>query len=166
MSSDLWYGLGCVALGGVTLMDWWFEMFSDSGYAQLSRSFMDQPGFYMGRNTIALLKPAIGSMFVFGGGLFFVQVSDDDISIPGVILTVGVVLSMVLSLIALIPFPLPRPMYPEWQMEKRRRRRAEAGRGDQNRADAVGHGAAGVPAEEAHRRWETSGPGGSNRRTG
>lgn len=45
MSSDLWYGLGCVALGGVTLMDWWFEMFSDSGYAQLSRSFMDQPGF-------------------------------------------------------------------------------------------------------------------------
>lgn len=70
MSSDLWYGLGCVALGGVTLMDWWFEMFSDSGYAQLNRSFMDQPGFYMGRNTIALLKPAIGSMFVFGGGLF------------------------------------------------------------------------------------------------
>ncbi|EGQ75070.1 LysR family transcriptional regulator [Actinomyces sp. oral taxon 448 str. F0400] len=51
-------------------------------------------------------------------------------------------------------------------MEKRRRRRAEAGRGDQNRADAAGHGAAGVPAEEAHRRWETSGPGGSNRRTG
>ena len=54
---------GCLVLGGGTLVNWWFEMFSDCGYAQLCRSIMSQGGFYLGRNTIALIEPAVGSMF-------------------------------------------------------------------------------------------------------
>ena len=35
---------------------------------------------------------------------------------------------VVVALLGLIPFPLPGPMYPEWQMEKRRARAEAAAR--------------------------------------
>ena len=73
---------GCLVLGGGTLVNWWFEMFSDCGYAQLCRSIMSQGGFYLGRNTIALIEPAVGSMFAFGGALLLVETSGSEVSLP------------------------------------------------------------------------------------
>ena len=35
---------------------------------------------------------------------------------------------VVVALLGLIPFPMPGPMYPEWQMEKRRARAEAAAR--------------------------------------
>ena len=119
---------GCLVLGGGTLVNWWFEMFSDCGYAQLCRSIMSQGGFYLGRNTIALIEPAVGSMFAFGGALLLVETSGSEISLPEAFFGGGLFLSMVLFAVGLIPFRLPAPMYPEWQMEKRRARAEAAAR--------------------------------------
>ena len=121
-------GFGCLVLGGGTLVNWWFEMFSDCGYAQLCRSIMSQGGFYLGRNTIALIEPAVGSMFAFGGALLLVETSGSEISLPEAFFGGGLFLSMLLFAVGLIPFRLPAPMYPEWQLERRRRRAQEAAR--------------------------------------
>ena len=120
-------GFGCLVLGGGTLVNWWFEMFSDCGYAQLCRSIMSQGGFYLGRNTIALIEPAVGSMFAFGGALLLVETSGSEVSLPEAFFGGGLFLSMVLFAVGLIPFRLPAPMYPEWQMERRRRRAERVG---------------------------------------
>ena len=38
-------------------------------------------------------------------------------------------ISLAVAALGLIPFPLPAPMYPEWQLEKRRRLAARSGAG-------------------------------------
>ena len=117
MTESMWGGIGCLVLGGLTLVNWWFEMFSDCGYADLCRSVMESLG--SGRNTIALVEPAIGMMFLFAGcGLL----SDPDGSKNGPVQTffvIGGLLSMALFVLGLIPFRLPRWMYPDWQADKR-----------------------------------------------
>ena len=117
MTETMWGGVGCLLLGGLTLVNWWFEMFSDCDYADLCRSVMESLG--SGRNTIALVEPAIGMMLLFGGcGLL----SDPDGSKDGPLqtfLVIGVLVSMAVFLLGLIPFRLPRWMYPDWQADKR-----------------------------------------------
>ena len=148
--SSVGMGFGCLVLGGGTLVNWWFEMFSDCGYAQLCRSIMSQGGFYLGRNTIALIEPAVGSMFAFGGALLLVETSGSEISLPEAFFGGGLFLSMLLFAVGLIPFRLPAPMYPEWQMERRRRRAERGG----NRARAGGRAA----DEAARAVWDASAP--------
>ena len=62
----------------------------------------------------------------------------------------GALLSVVLFAVGLIPFRLPAPMYPEWQMERRRRRAERGG----NRARAGGRAA----DEAARAVWDASAP--------
>ena len=142
--SSVGMGFGCLVLGGGTLVNWWFEMFSDCGYAQLCRSIMSQGGFYLGRNTIALIEPAVGSMFAFGGALLLVETSSSEVSLPEAFFGGGLFLSMVLFAVGLIPFRLPAPMY-------RRRRRAER---VGNRAPSGGRAA----DEAARAIWDASAP--------
>ena len=127
--SSVGMGFGCLVLGGGTLVNWWFEMFSDCGYAQLCRSIMSQGGFYLGRNTIALIEPAIGGFFLFSGCGMLVDSCGIQEEFISLLLFGGALLSVVLFAVGLIPFRLPAPMYPEWQLERRRRRAAQSGAG-------------------------------------
>ena len=141
MSENVLYGLGSLALGGVPVVNWWFAMFSDSDYGEMCRD-MSSGEFSLGRNTIAVIQPAVGTCFVFGGGLLLAEAAGlgyDEGPLAWFFLA-GALLSMVVGLLGLIPFPLPRLMYPEGQMERRWRRSltaAEAAAADeaQRRAD-------------------------------
>ena len=40
MTESMWAGIGCLAMGVMTPVNWWFEMFSDCDYADLHHSIM------------------------------------------------------------------------------------------------------------------------------
>ena len=114
MSNQVWVGIGGLVLGGAMLVNWWFEMFSDSWYAELCRSFMEE--FNLGRNTTALIEPAVGGFMIFGGGALLVDNSNSLMWIFGP----GSLVCLAAAAMGLVPFRLPQFMYPEGQMEKRR----------------------------------------------
>ena len=118
MTESMWAGIGCLVLGGLTLVNWWFEMFSDCDYADLCRS-ITKDSFDLGRNTIALIEPAGGMMFTFGGGMLLMNPEGLTEEPWQLFLLFGTVSSMALFLLGLIPFRLPRWMYPDWQADKR-----------------------------------------------
>ena len=120
MPEDAVYGIICIVIGIGTLINWWFEMFSDSSYADLCRSMMDSE-FNLGRNTIAVIEPAIGASMLTGG-IFLLNRNDGSLGQAAGWLCV---FFLTLAVLGVIPFPLPKPMYPEWQMEKRRQRRLQ-----------------------------------------
>ena len=99
-------------LGAVTMLNWWFAMFSDHWYGDLGRSF-GEGEFNVGRNTVALTLPAVGLFCLFGGAgmLFNHRLGQGDPFVG--FFVVGTVTFLVVAVLSLIPFPLPGPMYPE-----------------------------------------------------
>ena len=129
MVRDVFYGVVCLFLGGMMFVNWWFAMFSDSGYGKGCRSML-WGSFSLGRNTVAVIEPAVGGLMTFGGcGLLAQAAGFETGDLVTSFFGVGFFLSMVVGILGLIPFPLPAPMYPEWQLEKRRRRAARSGAG-------------------------------------
>ena len=124
--SDTQVGVGCLVLGAVTMVNWWFAMFSDRWYGDLGRSF-GEGEFNVGRNTISLILPAVGVAFSIGGCGMLLYPSGSSEGMPKVLMGTALFF-VVVALLGLIPFPLPGPMYPEWQMEKRRARAEAAAR--------------------------------------
>ena len=124
--SDTQIGVGCLVLGAVTMVNWWFAMFSDHWYGDLGRSF-GEGEFNVGRNTISLILPAVGVAFSIGGCGMLLYPSGSSGGMPKVLMGTALFF-VVVALLGLIPFPMPGPMYPEWQMEKRRARAEAAAR--------------------------------------
>ena len=119
-------GVGCVLLGAFPLVASWFAMFSDSVWGDLAREMLDGV-FSLGRNTIAVVEPAVGSLLVFGGLLLLAQ--EFGFENGGIVTSlIGVVFfsSLVVAVLGLIPVRLPGWMYPEWHEERRWRRREQA----------------------------------------
>ena len=101
-------------------------MFSDSDWGEAAREMLDG-GFSLGRNTIAVIEPAVGLCFLFGGLLGLA----DPVGVEnGGLVTslIGIVFfsSLVIAVLGLIPVRLPGWMYPEWHEERRWRRREQA----------------------------------------
>ena len=126
MFKDIIMGITCILLGGFTFSFWCFAMFSDSDWGELAREMLDG-GFSLGRNTIAVIEPAVGSFLVFGGMLLLAQAAGFDGEDP-VALVFGVpgLVSLVVAVLGLIPVRLPGWMYPEWHEERRWRRAQQA----------------------------------------
>ena len=71
-----------------------------------------------------------------GGYFLFLLEGGGDRRSWTVVCVGGVCLSsMVLAILGLIPFRLPGWMYPEWQLERRRRRAQEAARANRDHED-------------------------------
>ena len=144
MVKEVLGGVGCLVLGGASLVNWWFAMFSDGGYGGMCRSMM-RGAFSLGRNTAALIQPGFGGFLAFGGcGLIFEAAGCEETAL-GKFFLFCTVISVVVALVGVIPFRLPWFMYPEGQMERRRRRR---GMTDADAAEEVWR-RAGSPSKDA-----------------
>ncbi|WP_454934652.1 hypothetical protein [Actinomyces oris] len=126
-SSEMFGAIGCLALGGITLVNWGFAMFSDHWYADMVR-YQSKTWFNLGRNTESVITPAAGLSFIFFGVGMLLYPVDADESAMGWLLGGGAAFFLFAAVLGLIPFRLPGPMYPEWQLERRRRRAQEAAR--------------------------------------
>ena len=126
-TSELVAGVTAAVVGGVTLVNWWFVMFSDSWYGDFQRD-LSKVWFNLGRNTGSLITPASGIMMLSGSGFLFL--AEGGVESAWLLTCSGVIfiLSMVFVVLGLFPFRLPGWMYPEWQLARRRRRAEEAAR--------------------------------------
>mgnify|MGYP000866313228 FL=1 len=112
MLKDIVMGAICLALGGFTFSFWWFAMFSDSDWGDLAREMLDGE-FNLGRNTIAVIEPAVGLCFLFGGLLGLADPAGIDENSPvRSFLTIFVLVMLVVAVLGLIPVRLPWWMYP------------------------------------------------------
>ena len=94
-------------------------MFSDSVWGDLAREMLDGV-FSLGRNTIAVIEPAVGILLVFGGLLLLAQ--EFGFENGGLVTSlIGIVFfsSLVVAVLGLVPVRLPGWMYPEWHEERR-----------------------------------------------
>ena len=120
-SSNILAGFIGLIIGCVTMVNWWFVMFSDSWYGEFQQG-LSRAWFYLGRNTESLITPAAGIMMLSGGWfLFLLEGGGDRRSWTVVCVGVVCLASMALAMLGMFPFRLPGPMYPEWQLERRRR---------------------------------------------
>ena len=119
-SSDIYGAIGSLVLGSLTLVNWGFAMFSDHWYADMVR-YQSKTWFNLGRNTESVITPAAGLSFMFFGVGMFLYPVDADKSAMGWLLGGGAVFFLFVAVLGMFPFRLPGPMYPEWQLERRRR---------------------------------------------
>ena len=126
--------VGLLVIGGVTLVNWGFTMFSDHWYADLLRA-QSKTWFNLGRNTESVITPSIGMFCVLGGFGMLLYPDTADTSVWGQVLGGLALVFLALAVLGLIPFRLPGPMYPEWQLERRRRRAQEAARANRDHED-------------------------------
>ena len=120
------YSFTGIFIGLFAIVAWWFAMFSDSDWGEAAREMLDG-AFNLGRNTIAVIEPAVGILLVFGGLLLLAQ--EFGFENGGLVTSlIGIVFfsSLVVAVLGLVPVRLPGWMYPEWHEERRWRRAQQA----------------------------------------
>ena len=120
------YSFTGIFIGLFAIVVWWFAMFSDGVWGDLAREGLSGV-FSLGRNTIAVIEPAVGILLVFGGLLLLAQ--EFGFENGGLVTSlIGIVFfsSLVVAVLGLVPVRLPGWMYPEWHEERRWRRAQQA----------------------------------------
>ena len=119
------YAFAGIVIGMFAVVAWWFAMFSDSDWGEAAREMLDG-GFNLGRNTIAVIEPAVGGLMLFGS----CGVMVDEVGLDGTgvwwFFVLAMLTCLVIAVLGLIPVRLPGWMYPEWHEERRWRRREQA----------------------------------------
>ena len=119
------YSFTGIFIGLFAIAAWWFAMFSDSVWGDLAREMLDG-GFNLGRNTIAVIEPAVGGFMLFGGCGLLTDATGGEDSFLSELFFIGCLVSLVVAVLGLVPVRLPGWMYPEWHEERRWRRREQA----------------------------------------
>ena len=119
------YAFAGIVIGMFAVAAWWFAMFSDSDWGEAAREMLDGV-FRLGRNTIAVVEPAVGGFMLFGGCGLLTDASGGGVSFLSDLFFIGCLASLVVAVLGLIPVRLPGWMYPEWHEERRWRRREQA----------------------------------------
>lgn len=112
----MWTGFGCIAFGCLLIHAWWFETYTDSALASAWRrmSAARSPT----RSAQAILRPCVGLMFFFGGIALLLEPIGAPVFIVRVLLFIAL-LALVVGVVYLLPFPLPRFADPYYQYLKR-----------------------------------------------
>ena len=112
------YSFTGIFIGLFAVAAWWFAMFSDSVWGDLAREMLDG-GFNLGRNTIAVIEPAVGGFMLFGGCGLLTDATGGEDSFLSELFVIGCLVSLVVAVLGLVPVRLPGWMYPEWHEERR-----------------------------------------------
>ena len=131
---DATTAVGAVVLGVGTLVNWGFVMFSDHWYGDLLRG-LSKSWFNLGRNTESVISPAAGLLFISAGTCLLLFPYGPEPGVCDDILVSISFICVVILILGMFPFRLPGWMYPEWQLERRRRRAREAVRANRDHAD-------------------------------
>ena len=131
---DATTAVGAVVLGVGTLVNWGFVMFSDHWYGDLLRG-ISKSWFNLGRNTESVISPAAGLLFISAGTCLLLFPYGPEPGVCDDILVSISFICVVILILGMFPFRLPGWMYPEWQLERRRRRAREAVRANRDHAD-------------------------------
>ena len=119
------YSFTGIFIGLFAIVAWWFAMFSDSDWGDLAREMLSE-SFSLGRNTIAVIEPAVGGFMLFGGCGLLTDATGGEDSFLSELFFIGCLVSLVVAVLGLVPVRLPGWMYPEWHEEPRWRRREQA----------------------------------------
>ena len=112
----MWSGIGCVVFGCLLIHAWWLETYTDSPLAISWRRM--SAAMSPTRNAQAMLRPCVGLMFFFGGIALLLEPIGAPVFIVRVLLFIAL-LALVVGVVYLLPFPLPRFADPYYQYLKR-----------------------------------------------
>ena len=109
-------GIACLVLGCLLIHAWWLETYTDSPLARSWRRM--SAALSPTRNAQAMLRPCVGLMFFFGGIALLLEPIGAPVFIVRVLLFIAL-LALVVGVVYLLPFPLPRFADPYYQYLKR-----------------------------------------------
>ena len=112
----MWGGIGCVVFGCLLIHAWWLETYTDSPLAISWRRM--SAAMSPTRNAQAMLRPGVGLWFFFGGIAILLEPIGAPVFIVRVLLFIAL-LALVVGVVYLLPFPLPRFADPYYQYLKR-----------------------------------------------
>ena len=100
--------------GSVLMIHWGLAMFTDTGPGEFAREISAEMGV---KNNLALTMPSGALMFLFGTVFGF----GDPNSVFEIVCGSISAFFLLVMLVSFLPISLPAWMYPEWQLERRRR---------------------------------------------
>ena len=112
----MWTGFGGIIFGCLLIHAWWLETYTDSPLARSWRRL--SAAMSPTRSAQAILRPCVGLMFFFGGIALLLEPIGAPVFILRVLLSIAL-LALVVGVVYLLPFPLPRFADPYYQYLKR-----------------------------------------------